>query len=81
MGDRLAQPARWPSGDRGGTSAGAEPAAGGRPSVCGTRPHTGRHTDGAGTGAYSNQSKATAPSVAYMPITRPVKPQATSVDR
>ncbi|GAA2682145.1 hypothetical protein GCM10010310_31140 [Streptomyces violaceolatus] len=39
----------------------------------------GPHTDGVGT--YSNQSKATVSSVAYMPITRPVKPQATSVDR
>lgn len=40
-----------------------------------------RQAEGAEAGAYSNQSKATAPSVAYMPITRPVKPQATSVDR
>ena len=31
--------------------------------------------------AYSNQSKATVPSAAYMPITRPVNPPATSVDR
>ncbi len=32
-------------------------------------------------GAYSNQSKAARPSVTYMPMTRPVKPAATSVDR
>ena len=31
--------------------------------------------------AYSNQSKATVPSAAYRPMTRPVNPPATSVDR
>ncbi|SRR5690606_8221964 len=41
----------------------------------------GRPGAGAGTGTYANQSKATVPSVAYMPMTRPVKPQATSVER
>lgn len=32
-------------------------------------------------GWYANQSKAAERSVAYMPMTRPVKPVATSVDR
>ncbi|CAM5685621.1 hypothetical protein SAFG77S_10061 [Streptomyces afghaniensis] len=32
-------------------------------------------------GSWSNQSKWTVPSAAYMPMTRPVKPPATSVDR
>lgn len=41
----------------------------------------GPHTDGGGAGTYSYQSNATEPRVAYMPITRPVNPQATSVER
>jgi hypothetical protein len=45
-------------------------------------PGAGRQGEaGAAAGTYSNQSKATSPSVAYIPMTRPVKPQATSVDR
>ncbi len=78
MGDRLTRRGGRPGAGE-APQPGVESAADGCPSGCGTRPHTERHTDGAG--AYSNQSKATAPSVAYMPITRPVKPQATSVDR
>ena len=62
------------------------------PRPAGTRPTLSLVAETAGTsvptvskvlrgGTYSNQSKATEPSVAYMPMTRPVKPAATSVDR
>src|SRR5688500_3217901 len=45
-------------------------------------PHVRRQErPGASSGPWSNQSNHAVPSVTYMPITRPVKPVATSVDR
>lgn len=64
-----------------GVTAGVPGSRAGSDRLSAFRARTERHTDDARAGVYSNQSKATAPSVAYMPITRPVKPQATSVDR
>lgn len=81
-GERLAQPPRGPAGGRGSASDGVGRAMGGRNDP-GVRwpPAPGCHTDGVGAGTYSNQSKSTEPCVAYIPITRPVKPQAISVER
>ena len=41
----------------------------------------GQERSGSASGPWSNQSNHAVPSVAYMPITRPVNPVATSVDR
>src|SRR5690606_36039958 len=82
-GDRLSQRGEGPPGAQEAPWGGAGPAAGGplgrRSPPAAARRARARHP--VGTGTYSNQSKATVPSVAYMPMTRPVKPAATSVDR
>ena len=53
----------------------------GRAVPCGSARAAYSPATAADAGRWSNQSKAALPSVTYIPITRPVKPVATWVDR